>query len=204
MRIMLDPLLHALVQSKNEAADDVLVEALRLGNAQEKQPVLEAILQRKSIRGMCGAIGQYASLSENLQRRILSDIKIFHPALREAGRSDDVSLRLAALRLIALGRQGKLTYVLSENLHDSNDALSKAATEAMVALARWVASETRKLQKGAGGVQQAAMTHNATGDKSQGEREAVSLDAHQDEAEAVVGVQYGESVRFKHLLGPLL
>ena len=39
---MLDQLIHALVQSKNEAADDVLVEALHLGDAQEKYPVLEA------------------------------------------------------------------------------------------------------------------------------------------------------------------
>ncbi len=55
---------------------------------------------------------------------------------------------MAALRLIALGRQGKLAYVLSENLHDANPALSRAAIEAMVALARWVSTETRKLQKG--------------------------------------------------------
>src|SRR5204862_6523284 len=57
-------------------------------------------------------------------------------------------MRLAAMKLIALGRQGKLAYVLSENLHDTDEALSKAATEAMVALARWVATETRALQRG--------------------------------------------------------
>jgi HEAT repeat protein len=51
------------------------------------------------------------------------------------------------MKLIALGRQGKLAYVLSENLHDPDQSLSKAAVEAMVALARWVASETRKLQQ---------------------------------------------------------
>jgi HEAT repeat protein len=54
------------------------------------------------------------------------------------------------MKIIALGRQGKLAYVLSENLHESKEELSKAATEAMVALARWVAIETRKLQRGAG------------------------------------------------------
>jgi HEAT repeat protein len=54
---------------------------------------------------------------------------------------------MAAMKLIALGRQGKLAYVLSENLHDTDEALSKAATEAMVALARWAAIETRSLQK---------------------------------------------------------
>ncbi|MDB5288838.1 MAG: hypothetical protein JWL69_79 [Phycisphaerales bacterium] len=144
---MLDRLLHALISSKNEAADDVLLEALRVGAMREQGPVLEALLRRKSVRGLCGVIEQYDKLPEPLQQDILANIKLFHHALREAGRSENVPLRLAALRLIALGRQGKLAYVLSENLHESDETLSKAATEAMVALARWVATETKRLQK---------------------------------------------------------
>ncbi|HET6246772.1 MAG TPA: HEAT repeat domain-containing protein [Tepidisphaeraceae bacterium] len=145
---MQDQLLHALIVSKNQAADDVLVAALRLGDAQEKRPVLDALLQRQTVHGLCGVIEEYDALPEMLQAQVLAEIKLFHPALREAGRSENVKLRLAALKLIALGRQGKLAYILSENLHDSKEQLSKAATEAMVALARWIASETRKLNKG--------------------------------------------------------
>jgi hypothetical protein len=51
------------------------------------------------------------------------------------------------MKLIALARQGKMAYVLSENLHASQELLNKAAAEGMVALARWVATSTRKLQK---------------------------------------------------------
>ena len=146
---MVNQLLNALVRSKNEAADDVLVEALRLGEPQEKKPVLEAVLYRKAVRSLCGVVKHYDELPEPLQVQVLGEIKSFHPALREAGRSADAHLRLSAMKLIALGRQGKLAYVLSENLHDSDLALSKAAVEAMVALARWIATETRRLQKGA-------------------------------------------------------
>ena len=145
---MLDRLIHALVQSKNEAADAVLLEALRLGVEQEQQLALGGLLRRKTVRGLGGVIGMYDRLPESLQLHVLQNIKTFHHALRECGRSDQVPLRLGALKLIALGRQGKLAYVLSENLHDSDETLSKAATEAMVALARWVATETRALQKG--------------------------------------------------------
>jgi HEAT repeat protein len=144
---MLDRLLNALILSKNLAADDVLLEALRVGAMREQGPVLEALLRRKSVRGLCGVIEQYDKLAEPLQLDVLANIKLFHHALREAGRSEHLPLRLAALRLIALGRQGKLAYVLSENLHDANETLSKAATEAMVALARWVATETKRLQR---------------------------------------------------------
>src|SRR5688572_22815873 len=144
---MLQRLFRALTETKNEAADDVLLEALRLGAADERAAVLDVILQRKSTRGLCGLIEQFDALDEALQRHVLANIKTFHHALRECGRSDRHELRLAALRLIALGRQGKLAYVISENLHDSDEHVSKAAVEAMVALARWVASETRALQK---------------------------------------------------------
>jgi hypothetical protein len=145
---MLDRLLHALVQSKNEAADDVLLEALRLGDDAEKQLALRALMRRKTVRGLGGAIGLYDSLPDDLRLAILNDIKVFYHALRESGRSDQTPVRLAALKLIALGRQGKLAYVLSENLHSSDEAVSKAATEALLALARWVSLETRTLQRG--------------------------------------------------------
>ena len=41
---------------------------------------------------------------------------------------------MAAMKLIALGRQGKLAYVLSENLHDTDEALSKAARDRATSL----------------------------------------------------------------------
>src|SRR5918999_2631940 len=144
---MLVRLLHALIQSKNEAADDVLVGALRLGAENEQRAALEALLRRKTVRGLSGVIGEFARLPESLQLHVLRNVKTLHQALRASGRAEEVSQRLAAMKIIALGRQGKLAYVLSENLHESKEELSKAATEAMVALARWVATETRRLQR---------------------------------------------------------
>jgi HEAT repeat protein len=145
---MRDRLIQVLIQSDNQAADDLLLEALRIGNPKEQALALEAIFRRNTTRGLGGMIGLYEELPEEFKLRILKDIKLLHHALREAGRSDDPARRLAAMKLIALGRQGKLAYVLSENLHASEEEFSKAATEAMVALARWVATETRRLQRG--------------------------------------------------------
>lgn len=146
--MLLDQLIAALVETSNGAADELLLEALRLGNPQEKTLAMNALLKRETVRGLSGIVEQYDKLPESLQREILAQIKLFYHALRESGRSDNHDLRMAAMKLIALGRQGKLAYVLSENLHDTDEALSKAATEAMVALARWAAIETRALQKG--------------------------------------------------------
>src|SRR5437868_1660191 len=145
---MLDRLFHALVQSKNAAADDVLLEALQLGVEREQRLALAALLRRKTVRGMGGVISRFDFLPEPLQLHVLRNIKLFHPALRECGRSDNADLRMASLKMIALGRQGRLAYVLSENLHNSEESIAKAATEAMVALARWASTEARALQKG--------------------------------------------------------
>jgi HEAT repeat protein len=120
---------------------------LRLGNDLECAAALGALIQRKTVHGLSGVIGMYDELSDSLQAEIQTNIKKLHHALREAGRSDRTELRLAAMRLIALGRQGKLAFVLSENLHDPDAVRSKAAVEALVALARWVSTETRGLQK---------------------------------------------------------
>lgn len=140
-------LILALIESQNEAADELLLEALRVGNEAEQGVVLDALVRRETTRGLGGVVERYADLPESLKLVVLTKIRSFYHALRECGRSDDSARRIAAMKLIAIGRQGKLAYVLSENLHDSDEALSQTACEAMVALARWVATETRALQR---------------------------------------------------------
>jgi HEAT repeat protein len=186
---MLDRLIRTLVETENEAADDLLLQALRLGAENEQRVVLGALVRRKTSRGLTGVVLQYDDLPESLQRSILRDLGPFHHALAECGRSDDSSVRLAALRLIAIGRQGKLAYVISENLQNPDADLSKAATEALVALARWVATETRKLQAGAGCSGPVAETDesaNPQSPDSQGEGEEgsqISLISDNDHSE---------------------
>jgi HEAT repeat protein len=147
--VTLDKVISALIESKNEAADDALLEALSLGNPAEQQMVMDALFRRRTTHGLLGVIGQYQSMPEPLQEELIRNIRTLHHAIREAGRSDRPELRQAAMKLIAIGRQGKLAYVLSENLHNPDEALSKSAVETLTALARWIAVETRKLQRGA-------------------------------------------------------
>jgi hypothetical protein len=144
---MHEELVDGLVHSENEAADELLLEGLRLGAEVEQMVVINAIFQRKRIRGLSGVVEQYESLSERLQQHVMANIGLLHHALRECGRSDRPEVRQAAMRMIAISRQCKLAYVLTENLHDSDEALSKGAAEAIVALARWVSTSTRQMQR---------------------------------------------------------
>jgi hypothetical protein len=144
---MRSDLLQVLVDSANEAADDVLLEALRLGTEEEKADVLSALLRRQNTHGLAGVVEQFPNLSETLQRAVLRNIKLFPAALRQCAMGKDETLAITAMRLVAIGRQGRMSYILSEGLHGQMESVSKAAVEAMVALARWVATETRRLQR---------------------------------------------------------
>lgn len=135
-----------LIASENEAADDLLLEALRLGTEAEKNLALNALLRRRTTYGLIGVVSQFNDLPASSQQMVVQNVRHFHHALRECGRSRDVAASLAAMKLIALGRQGKLTYVLAEGLHAQDETVSKAACEALVALARWVHTESRRLQ----------------------------------------------------------
>ncbi len=144
---MHDRVIQALVESENEAADDLLVEALRRGTPPEQAAALDALIRREKTHGLAGVVDLYGDLPDSLKLEVLRNIRYFHSALRECGKSSDTKRRLAAMGLIARGRVGRLSYVLSENLHQADEVLSKAAVEALVALARWISSETRNLQK---------------------------------------------------------
>lgn len=144
---MLEQIIEALVASENEAADDLLVEALQRGNLSEKATVLQALIRRETVTGLGGVIDEFHRLPDPLKLEVLKNIRYFHAALREYGRSDDIQRRLATVTLIAHGRAGRLSYVLTENLRHSDEGLAKASVEALVALARWIAQESRNLQK---------------------------------------------------------
>lgn len=141
-------LLRALVKSKNAAADDVLVDALRVGKAHEQVIILGALLARNSLRGLMGVVELYDHLPRTIQSEVLANIRSLHQAIREAGRSDNANQRLAAIKLIAQGRQGKLAYVLSENLHAGDEQYAKAAASALTEMARWMARSIQILQHG--------------------------------------------------------
>jgi hypothetical protein len=144
---MHEELVDALIHSTNETADDLLLEGLRRGADIEQMVILQALFQRKTIRGLTGVVELYESLSPKLQLFVLHNIGLLHHALREGGRSERAEMRQAAMRLVAISRQFKLSYVLTENLHDADESLSKTAAEGIVALARWIATSTRQLQK---------------------------------------------------------
>src|SRR5688572_4604406 len=163
---MLDRVIQALIATQNDAADEVLLEALRLGNTREKAVVLNALLRRATDHGLAGVIAQFDALPEELQAGVLRNVKRFYAAIRECGRSADPIRRLAAMKLIVLGRQGKLAYVLSENLHDGNPQFSSAAADAMVGLARWAARATRELQKQGQGARGEGRGEETSGDAS--------------------------------------
>lgn len=143
---MVNELLRSLVKSQNAAADEVLVDALRVGRPNEQVRVLGALLARNSLRGLIGVVELFDKLSEPVQREVIDNIKALHHAIREAGRSENASQRVAAIRLIARGRQGKLAYVLSENLHTGDEQFAKAAAAALTDLARWIVQSMRQLQ----------------------------------------------------------
>jgi hypothetical protein len=145
--VTLDRLISSLIASKNEAADDALLEAVTLGSLPERSMAMEALFKRNTTHGLTGLIGVYSKLPSSVQTLVLKNVRQLHHAIREAGRSDRNELRLSAMKLIALGRQGKLAYVLSENLHSKDETLSKAAVDALTSLAKWVAGETKRLQK---------------------------------------------------------
>lgn len=122
------------------------MDALRVGMPQEQLPVLGALLARNSVRGLIGIVEQFGQLTPALQREVVANVKTLHGAIREAGRSTEPGARLGAIQLIAAARQGKLAYVLSENLHTGDEQFAKAAATALTQMARWIAQSIRSLQ----------------------------------------------------------
>ena len=140
-------LLAAVRRAEDRAADDLLLEALRLGNDDEKGVLLDTLIERGTAASLGGVLGLYATLPERLRNVVVRHAGTFYHVLSTAGRSPDKATRLAAINIIAASRQGKLGYVLSENLRETDEDLSKAACDALLDMARWVHRESRNLHR---------------------------------------------------------
>ena len=140
-------LLAAIRRAEDRAADDLLLEALRLGNDDEKAVVLDTLIERGTAASLGGVLALYATLPERLRNVVVKHATTFYHALSHAGRSPDKPTRLAAIEIIAASRQGKLGYVLSENLRETDEDLSRASCEALLDMARWVHRESRGLHR---------------------------------------------------------
>lgn len=143
----LQKLLSLLISADNQAADDLLLEALSVGNEHERKIALEALTRRANGYGLMGVLRQFADLPQTVQKMVIDKSAVFYFVLSEAGRSDDRAARLAAIRIISEARIGKLSYVLSENLRDPDDQLSKSACDALLEMARWVNMQSRLMHR---------------------------------------------------------
>jgi HEAT repeat protein len=145
--VKLQKLLSLLLTADNEAADDVLVEALRIGDEHEQMLALEALIGRKTPHGLAGVLNGFAALAPHVQAKVVANARTFYFALGDAGRGENKAGRLAAMNVIAAAHQGKLSYVLLENLRDSDEDLSTAATRALLDMARWVSTRCRTMHR---------------------------------------------------------
>jgi HEAT repeat protein len=145
---MFDRLAKAMLASRNDAADAALLDAIRLGNPQEQCEALAVLIERQSTEGLGTVVEHFDDSSPEVKAHVIKELSWFHHALREAARSERSERRLAAIHLIGRGRQGKLAYVLTENMGSEDPAVAQAAEEALVSLAGWVAEQTRRLQRG--------------------------------------------------------
>jgi hypothetical protein len=148
--VTLDQVIAALVKSENGAADDALLEALRVGTAAEAGRALDGLFQRGTAAGMSGVVERYADLPAELRPAVVAQMDRLDTAVRECGRAGDTDARRSAVRLVADARCAPLAYVLADNLRHGDLSVAMSASAALVGLAEWIVAGVRALQRGAG------------------------------------------------------
>ena len=146
--VTLDQVIAALVQSTNGAADEALLEAVRVGSPPEVARALDGLFQRRTTAGLTGVVEAYADLPVDLRPLVLGQVDpLLQTAVRDVARSGGSDGRLSAVRLVVDARAGGLAHVLSEMLRHTDLAVATAAAAALVTLAEWVAGGVRALHR---------------------------------------------------------
>ena len=144
----LDQVIAALVKSANGAADDVLLEAVRVGSPAEAARALGALFQRRTDAALAGIVGRYADLPAELRPLVAERVEQLDQAVRDAARGGDADERRSAIKLVGDSRQATLATLLAENLRHADATVAIAAAAALVGFAEWAAAGVRSLQRG--------------------------------------------------------
>lgn len=145
--VVLSKLIQSLISSSNGAADTLLLEALALGNTQEKLLVLDALIERRSSRGLLGVVACAPTLPMECHRRIVQAGSVFQQPIRLAARDRDATLRLAAIDLISRTHATDLSYLLCEHLRDMDANVARGASRAFTAMVLRHRSHLRRLSR---------------------------------------------------------
>lgn len=123
----LSVLFEALAESRNPAADDALVAALRESEPAATGPIVRTLLARGRPSGVAGLIGQYHRIGDEDRRLILESVDQLYGALRDCCSMEDPQARLNVVTVVSDARGYRLSYLLSSLLRDRSPRVRKAA-----------------------------------------------------------------------------
>ena len=137
-----------LVRHPSGAADEVLLEALRLGDPGEQSAALEAILQGLGATGLAGAMAMYADLPAGLRRRLAGEVDALAGAAAGCSHGESDGPRISVTRFIAEARSPRLMHLLADLLRAGSPEVYKSACAAAADLADWCIARREDLRAG--------------------------------------------------------
>ena len=136
-----------LARHASPAADELLLEAARVGSDAERAAAVESLLHRGTPRGLAGLVELFDKLPDASRRRLGDCADALANAVARCARSDETLTRVAAARFVAAVRSPKLGYLLADLLRSPSPLVFDAAGDAAQALAEWVDQTTTDLRE---------------------------------------------------------
>lgn len=129
----------------NLAVDAAFVAALPDLNPTQRAVVLEKVLDRGHLTGLCALVAGFGSFDEHLRGLIIERIELLFEAARVSIGSSSQAARLSAIELIRTSRNCRMSYLLSESFGRRCVKTTNAATSALLELARDVVQRRAKV-----------------------------------------------------------
>lgn len=127
-------LIEHLAQLDNPAVDEALLEALALGEDDEKRNALDLLLRRGKATGLLGLLRRYDRLSSTLQESVRAASDIMRPFVRTASTTGDIPLRVSAMRYVTQVGDIDLADAVVANIGGRSEGLCQAAAKALLRL----------------------------------------------------------------------
>jgi hypothetical protein len=122
--------LHELLSGKGEAAEAVLLEATRLGNAPECVDAVNALLRRNRLDSLVTLLGTYGDLELRARKALTDNEEALAPAAQRAARSSDEQVRLNLAGFLRDTTSTRLLPALATLLAGREPAVATAASAA--------------------------------------------------------------------------
>ena len=143
----LDKIYARLEKIRDPSVDQALAAALHTADEASVRRIAAVLMERGQTEAMVALVEHYDRLPSDIQRSAAAQVKQLYATLRKAASRDSGACAANTIRMIQQAKEGRLAYLVAEQLRNRPSDIQAQAAQCLLDLARHATTPTTSINQ---------------------------------------------------------